>query len=62
MYTDYKDCVVMEFPFEDHQECLMWVTSEVKDKVPHYCTDQYQDNCEDGVKAYDKESCGELVQ
>ncbi|KAL1476125.1 hypothetical protein MTO96_036747, partial [Rhipicephalus appendiculatus] len=60
-YTDNKNCVVMEMPYHDSQECLLWVTWKVVDAIPQHCLDHYEDNCDDGKLAYDKDSCGDIV-
>ncbi|XP_075739707.1 uncharacterized protein LOC119177751 isoform X1 [Rhipicephalus microplus] len=57
-YTDYKSCVVMEMPYHDSEECVLWVTWNVVNDIPQDCQDQYEDNCDDAKLAYDKESCG----
>ncbi|KAL3246720.1 hypothetical protein MRX96_057453 [Rhipicephalus microplus] len=57
-YTDYKSCVVMEMPYNDSEECVLWVTWNVVNDIPQDCQDQYEDNCDDAKLAYDKESCG----
>ncbi|XP_077512459.1 uncharacterized protein LOC144123516 [Amblyomma americanum] len=60
IYSDYKNCAVMEFPFDNRQECTLWVSPEVKDGVPQSCIDQYHEYCGDGVMAYNKETCAQL--
>ncbi|XP_077515171.1 uncharacterized protein LOC144125558 [Amblyomma americanum] len=62
IYTDYVNCAIDEFPIDNRQECILWVNTEVKDNVPQSCLDQFQENCENGVLAYDEDSCGQLLQ
>uniref|UniRef100_A0A023GAD3 Putative lipocalin-5 1 n=1 Tax=Amblyomma triste TaxID=251400 RepID=A0A023GAD3_AMBTT len=61
IYTDYKHCIVMEFPFWNGEECLMWISSEAGGGVPQSCTDKYRESCDNAVMAYDEESCLGLI-
>ncbi|XP_077512309.1 uncharacterized protein LOC144123331 [Amblyomma americanum] len=61
VYSDYENCIIMKFPLEDREACVLWVSSAVKDDVPQTCVDQFQENCSEGTPTYDKDSCGELV-
>uniref|UniRef100_A0A023G5E8 Putative lipocalin-5 1 n=1 Tax=Amblyomma triste TaxID=251400 RepID=A0A023G5E8_AMBTT len=61
LFTDYENCIILESPMGGRQECALWVNSALKD-IPDICFDQFQDNCDNGVKAYDQDSCGELIQ
>ncbi|XP_065282486.1 uncharacterized protein [Dermacentor albipictus] len=57
LYSDYKDCLILEMPYGSSQECMMWISWEVKDQPPQDCTDQYQDKCEIGKLAFDDATC-----
>uniref|UniRef100_G3MQU6 Lipocalin/cytosolic fatty-acid binding domain-containing protein n=1 Tax=Amblyomma maculatum TaxID=34609 RepID=G3MQU6_AMBMU len=55
-YTDYKDCVIVEIPYDGNQ-CQLWVSNRVKDDVPQHCVDQLHDICDVSIKEYSKEAC-----
>ncbi|XP_077552802.1 uncharacterized protein LOC144167404 isoform X2 [Haemaphysalis longicornis] len=55
-YADYKNCAVMRMPFMNREECILWVTAEIKADVPQYCNEIYQDICGHTSPVYD-ESC-----
>uniref|UniRef100_A0A023G5I2 Putative lipocalin-2 1 n=1 Tax=Amblyomma triste TaxID=251400 RepID=A0A023G5I2_AMBTT len=56
VYSDYEKCVIMQFPMNNRQVCVLWVNSAIKDDVPQSCVDQYQDNCSEGTPSYDQDS------
>ncbi|XP_077486800.1 uncharacterized protein LOC144098143 [Amblyomma americanum] len=56
VYTDYKDCVIVEIPY-DGDQCQLWVSKRVKDNVPQHCLNHLEDICDVSVKEYSKESC-----
>lgn len=60
-YTDYKNCAILDFPFEGRPECLMWTTKDTLGDVPEECIRQYKDACGDAVKPYDEESCAAFI-
>ncbi|XP_077494796.1 uncharacterized protein LOC144105552 isoform X2 [Amblyomma americanum] len=60
-YSDYKNCIVLEFPILNHQECVLWVTRAATENTPQICIDQFQDNCDDGTLTYDKDTCADMV-
>ncbi|KAK8786600.1 hypothetical protein V5799_023625 [Amblyomma americanum] len=57
VYSDYQDCNIVDLPYEGTEQCIMWVSDEVKDDVPQECKDQFEYLCEIEVMAYDKDSC-----
>ncbi|XP_077514037.1 uncharacterized protein LOC144124947 [Amblyomma americanum] len=59
LYSDYKTCLVLDFPFKEGDQCMLWVWNQVKDDVPQWCTDNFKDICGYEVLAYDKDSCGD---
>ncbi|XP_077545739.1 uncharacterized protein LOC144158606 [Haemaphysalis longicornis] len=59
IYTDYKDCVIVEMPFKNHLECMLWVSDEVKDNIPQLCLDMFEDICDDKISAYSRDMCDE---
>ncbi|XP_077554179.1 uncharacterized protein LOC144169054 [Haemaphysalis longicornis] len=59
IYTDYKDCVVVDIPFNNIQQCMLWVTNEVKHNIPQHCVEHYDDICPDPIWKFDRESCGD---
>ncbi|KAL1473370.1 hypothetical protein MTO96_038736 [Rhipicephalus appendiculatus] len=60
-FSDNKNCVVMEMPYHGSEECVLWVTWKAVHDLPQYCLDHYEDNCEDAKLAYDKETCGAII-
>uniref|UniRef100_A0A023G999 Putative lipocalin-5 1 n=1 Tax=Amblyomma triste TaxID=251400 RepID=A0A023G999_AMBTT len=56
IYTDYKDCVIVDIPY-DGQNCQLWVSKRVKNDVPQYCLDQLHDICDVSVEEYSQELC-----
>ncbi|XP_070392860.1 uncharacterized protein [Dermacentor albipictus] len=57
IYTNYKNCVVADFPFKNRQSCGLWVTKDVLHSFPQECIDQFQDNCDRAVLVFDDETC-----
>ncbi|KAL1439533.1 hypothetical protein MTO96_001298 [Rhipicephalus appendiculatus] len=60
-YTNYQNCAVMEQPFRGVHECVLWTTSDTFAEVPEDCMLEYKNSCKDATKAYDEDSCAELV-
>ncbi|XP_077519953.1 uncharacterized protein LOC144129741 [Amblyomma americanum] len=60
-YSDFKSCVIHDFPHKDKEECMMWVSVEAVDNIPQICTDKYLENCDVQIMVYDKDSCGEFM-
>lgn len=56
LYTDYKDCAILEMPHYGDQ-CTLWVSEAVRDSIPEGCIEQYNDICGDGAPIYDQEMC-----
>ncbi|XP_077486799.1 uncharacterized protein LOC144098142 [Amblyomma americanum] len=56
VYTDYKNCAIVEIPYNGEQ-CQLWVSKRVKENVPQHCLDQLKDICDISVEEYSKESC-----
>ncbi|XP_065281103.1 uncharacterized protein [Dermacentor albipictus] len=61
-YSDYKDCVVVDLPYGNSQECMLWVSWEAKNNVPQRCRDEYEDKCEDAKEAFDEETCSPFFE
>nr|XP_037285592.1 uncharacterized protein LOC119178485 [Rhipicephalus microplus] len=59
-YTNYKNCVVMEHPYEGVRECLLWTMTKTFHDIPDDCMTVYKNTCKDAMKPYDKESCSEI--
>uniref|UniRef100_A0A034WXA3 Lipocalin 24 n=1 Tax=Rhipicephalus microplus TaxID=6941 RepID=A0A034WXA3_RHIMP len=60
VYTDYKDCVIVEIPY-DGDQCQLWVSKEVEDDVPQHCLDHLEDICDVTEEEYSKELCQNQV-
>ncbi|XP_075550524.1 uncharacterized protein LOC142584267 [Dermacentor variabilis] len=56
VYTDYKNCVVVEIPY-DGDQCQLWVSKEVEDNIPQHCLDHLEDICDVSKEEYSKELC-----
>ncbi|KAL3245333.1 hypothetical protein MRX96_046998 [Rhipicephalus microplus] len=61
IYTDYKTCTVLEIPYKNEQECILWVTQEALNNVPQNCVDHFEDNCDVDNPVYDQESCAAVT-
>ncbi|XP_077554178.1 uncharacterized protein LOC144169052 [Haemaphysalis longicornis] len=59
IYTDYKDCVIMDFPFKGLEECMMWITKDLLYSIPQHCLEQFDDICPAQTWIFDQETCGE---
>ncbi|KAH8009665.1 hypothetical protein HPB51_018962 [Rhipicephalus microplus] len=59
-FSDYKDCVIMEFPIDNKPMCVMWTLKTMAGDIPAICTEKLQASCEDAVLAYDEDTCGPL--
>ncbi|KAK8770043.1 hypothetical protein V5799_013493 [Amblyomma americanum] len=56
-YTDYKTCVVLKLPYENHDHCMLWVRRSVINNVPKDCLENYEDICDVRVPLNDKNLC-----
>ncbi|KAL1458847.1 hypothetical protein MTO96_027658 [Rhipicephalus appendiculatus] len=61
IYTDYKTCTVLEIPYKEEQECILWVNQEALKDVPENCVDYFYDNCNTENAAYDEETCAPVL-
>ncbi|XP_049517676.1 uncharacterized protein LOC119441915 isoform X2 [Dermacentor silvarum] len=57
IYTNYKNCVVVDIPFKKKRSCGLWVTKDAVHSVPQECVDQFEDNCDMEVAVFDDETC-----
>ncbi|XP_049517677.1 uncharacterized protein LOC119441915 isoform X3 [Dermacentor silvarum] len=57
IYTNYKNCAVVDFPFNKRESCGLWVTKDAVHSVPQECVDQFEDNCDMEVAVFDDETC-----
>ncbi|XP_054932619.1 uncharacterized protein [Dermacentor andersoni] len=57
IYTNNKNCAVVDFPFKKRQSCGLWVTKDVLHSFPQECMDQFEDNCDKAVAVFDDETC-----
>ncbi|KAL3246724.1 hypothetical protein MRX96_057455 [Rhipicephalus microplus] len=57
VYSDYKDCLILEMPYGSSQECMLWISWEVKNNIPKVCMDQLEDNCEGSKLSFDEATC-----
>ncbi|XP_070388795.1 uncharacterized protein [Dermacentor albipictus] len=57
IYTNYKNCAVVDFPFKKRQSCGLWVTKDILHSFPEECIDQFEDNCDKAVAVFDDETC-----
>uniref|UniRef100_A0A034WXV7 Lipocalin 2 n=1 Tax=Rhipicephalus microplus TaxID=6941 RepID=A0A034WXV7_RHIMP len=61
IYSDNERCTVLEIPYKNVQECILWMNPKDLKAVPQHCLDYYEDNCDMQNPAYDEESCGPLI-
>nr|XP_037285192.1 uncharacterized protein LOC119178133 [Rhipicephalus microplus] len=61
IYSDNEHCTVLEIPYKNVQECILWMNPKDLKAVPQHCLDYYEDNCDMQNPAYDEESCGPLI-
>ncbi|XP_075535376.1 uncharacterized protein LOC142570964 [Dermacentor variabilis] len=57
IYSNYKSCSVVDFPFKNRQSCGLWVTKDVLHSLPQECIDQFEDNCDMAVAVFDDATC-----
>ncbi|KAH7966885.1 hypothetical protein HPB49_020267 [Dermacentor silvarum] len=57
LYTNYKNCVVVDIPFKKRRSCGLWVSPDAVHSFPHECTDQFEDSCDMTVSVFDDETC-----
>ncbi|KAL3246725.1 hypothetical protein MRX96_057456 [Rhipicephalus microplus] len=62
IYSDYKNCVLIELPYGSSQECMLWISWEVKNNVPKACTDEFEEYCGDSKLSYDEATCSPFFQ
>ncbi|XP_077554426.1 uncharacterized protein LOC144169243 [Haemaphysalis longicornis] len=55
-YAESKTCSVMQFPFRNRQECILWTVPEMANRVPQSCIEHFEDICELSAPIYD-ENC-----
>ncbi|XP_075553801.1 uncharacterized protein LOC142586821 [Dermacentor variabilis] len=56
-YTNYENCLVSKIPYNNDGLCILWVTEEVVDNIPHDCLTEYQATCPVEYRAYDSDIC-----
>ncbi|XP_070378611.1 uncharacterized protein [Dermacentor albipictus] len=56
-YTNYENCLVSQIPYNNEGLCILWVTEEVVDNIPHDCLAEYQATCPVEYRAYDSHIC-----
>ncbi|XP_065301914.1 uncharacterized protein [Dermacentor albipictus] len=56
VYTDYKNCAILEVPHFGDQ-CTLWVTEDVQDSIPEHCLEQFADICGNGISVHDADKC-----
>ncbi|XP_050043702.2 uncharacterized protein [Dermacentor andersoni] len=61
-YSDYKDCIVLDLPYGNSQECMLWISWEAKNNVPQRCTAEYEDTCDDAKLTFDDETCSPFFE
>ncbi|KAL1486912.1 hypothetical protein MTO96_031166 [Rhipicephalus appendiculatus] len=61
IYSDNEKCTVLEIPYKNDQECILWVNPKILKDVPQHCLDYYDDNCDMKNPAYDEQSCGPII-
>ncbi|XP_037510179.1 uncharacterized protein LOC119386960 isoform X1 [Rhipicephalus sanguineus] len=57
IYTNYKNCVVVDIPFKNKQSCGLWVKKDALHSLPQECLDQFEDNCDMAFSRFDDETC-----
>ncbi|XP_049517682.1 uncharacterized protein LOC125943185 [Dermacentor silvarum] len=62
IYTNYKNCIVVDFPFNMRQSCGLWVTKDALISLPQECFDQFEDNCDTAVAVFDEETCNGVLE
>uniref|UniRef100_A0A131YQF8 Lipocalin n=1 Tax=Rhipicephalus appendiculatus TaxID=34631 RepID=A0A131YQF8_RHIAP len=60
LFSDYKNCIIMELPIYGKQECVLWTRAKKADNVPAICKEQLQEKCKNAVISYDENTCGPL--
>ncbi|XP_049527608.1 uncharacterized protein LOC125947239 [Dermacentor silvarum] len=56
-FTDYKTCVVLKVPYDNHEHCMLWVRRAVVHNVPQDCLEHYEGTCDIRVPLVDKDIC-----
>ncbi|KAH7961748.1 hypothetical protein HPB52_011864 [Rhipicephalus sanguineus] len=56
IYSDNKQCTVLEIPYKNELQCILWVNPKIVKDVPQHCLDYYEDNCDMPNPAYDDET------
>nr|XP_037285365.1 uncharacterized protein LOC119178273 isoform X1 [Rhipicephalus microplus] len=57
LFSDYKDCILMELPIYDKPECVLWTKEKNADNVPAICKQQLEEKCENATISYDEKTC-----
>ncbi|XP_037508556.2 uncharacterized protein LOC119385077 [Rhipicephalus sanguineus] len=61
VYTDYKTCAVTRIPYKNSESCILWVNRKGLNDIPQQCVDQYEDNCDLELTAFDKGTCSGVL-
>ncbi|XP_077552804.1 uncharacterized protein LOC144167407 [Haemaphysalis longicornis] len=56
VYAEHETCSVVQMPYKNRQECILWTVPERVNSLPQTCIDQFEDICDLSVPVYD-ESC-----
>lgn len=56
-YCNYENCLVAKIPYNNEDLCILWITPEVVDNIPHECLSQYHVTCPVEYRAYYSDIC-----
>ncbi|XP_077486277.1 uncharacterized protein LOC144097433 [Amblyomma americanum] len=61
-YTNHINCYVVDGPYHNGEQCVLFVSKGTEDDVPIQCTKEFEDICGVTVKLYSRDLCTEDQQ
>ncbi|XP_077486273.1 uncharacterized protein LOC144097420 [Amblyomma americanum] len=59
LYTDHKNCYVVDGPYHNGEHCVLLVSMGVEDDVPSKCREAFSDICGVAVNVYSPDLCAD---
>ncbi|XP_077523681.1 uncharacterized protein LOC144134709 [Amblyomma americanum] len=56
-YTDYRNCMVITVPYNNHNHCQLWVNPAVVHRVPKHCREIYEETCDVRISLFENNLC-----
>lgn len=58
-YANYINCFVADGPYNNGEQCVLFVSKGTEDDVPEECIEQFEDICGVTVSTYSQDLCAD---